>query len=373
MPFSLRPVQDRDAPALNALHASVGWPRRSDAGWRWLLNHTARIEAEAPAGWLLIDETGEPRGYTGNLVQRFWRGDDALYGASGYSIVVQPPARGHSRMLLRAFAEQPGMFARYTFNANPKSSPLFPRHGLNPWPTRTHALKLAWRLDTVTCAAGRLWREVDRRAPQLVDLRHERFLNRRLMDHGPLVLPAGVAVLSDLNDRSQFGDFWNALRSEGRIIAERSPAAIRWRLSDPDRTIEPLVLAFNRGDAITGYAMAMMAKANVIEPPVLEILDLVAFRDEPRAVPALAQALLTNARALGATKVRIQVVNEVLLRQLGPLAASARREGGWGHCHVHFQPGVEGSESWTPTPFDGDYQMCLRPVPLDAAVSERAA
>ena len=346
MPFSLRPVQDRDASALNALHASVG-----DAGWRWLLNHPARIEAEAPAGWLLLDDTGEPRGYTGNLVQRFWRGDDVLFGTSGYSIVVQPPARGHSRMLLRAFAEQPGMF---------------PRYGLTPWPTRTHALKLAWRLDTVTCAAGRLWREVDRRAPDLVDPRRERFLNRRLVDHGPLVLPAGVAVLSDLNDRSRFGDFWNALRGEGRIIADRSPATLRWRLADPDRTIEPLLLAFNRGKAITGYAMAMMAKANIIEPPVLEILDLVALRDEPRAVPALMQALLKNARALGAAKVRIQVVSEVLLRQLGPLAASARQEGGWGHCHVRFEAGVEGVDTWAPTPFDGDYQMCLRPVPVPA-------
>lgn len=372
MPFSLRLVEADDAPALNALHASVGWPRRSDAGWRWLLDHPARIAAGAPAGWLLIDHDGEPRGYTGNFVQKFFRGEEVLWGASGYSIVVQPSARGHSRMLLRAFAEQPGMFARYTFNANPKSSPLFPRYGLKPWPTSTHALKLAWRLDTVTCAAGRLWREIDRRAPRLLDPRQERFLNRRLAGHGPLVLPAGVTVLSDLNDRSRFGDFWNSLRAEGRIIADRSPATLRWRLADPDRTLGPLVLAFNRGKAITGYAMAMMAKANIIEPPVLEILDLVALRDEPRAVPALTQALLANARALGAAKVRIQVVNEVLLRQLGPLAASARREGGWGHCHVRFEADVEGVDAWAPTPFDGDYQMCLRPVPVPAEIRAAA-
>jgi hypothetical protein len=117
--------------------------------------------------------------------------------------------------------------------------------------------------------------------------------------------------------------------------------------------------------------MAMMAKANSIDPPVLEILDLMALRDEPRAIPALMQALLANARSLGAAKVRIQVVNETLLRQLGSLAASARREGGWGHCHVRFEPGIEGFETWAPTPFDGDYQVCLRPVPV--ASEARAA
>ncbi len=373
MPFSVRPVQDQDAPAINALHESVGWPVRSEAGWRWLLNHPARTAAGAAAGWLLVDGDGVPRGHTGNFVQTFWRGQEALFGTSGYSIVVQPSARGHSRMLLRAFAEQPGMFARYTLNANPRSSPLFPRYGLHPWPTATHALKLSWRLDTITCAVGRLWREIDKRAPTLVDPKRERFLNRRLIDGGPLVLPPRVTVLSDFSDRSRFGDFWAALRSEGRILADRSPATLRWRLSDPDRTLEPIVLAFNRGRAVTGYAMAMIAKANVIEPPVLEILDLVALRDEPRAIPALMQAFLANARELGAAKVRIQVVNEVLLRQLGPLAAAARREGGWGHCHVRFDPDIESIGTWAPTPFDGDYQVCLRPIPIAGTQRAMAA
>ncbi len=371
MPFSIRPVQEGDTAHLMALHASVGWPRRSEAGWRWLINHPARLEAGAPAGWLLIDANGTPRGHTGNFVQTFWRGDTILHGTSGYSILVEPAARGRSPMLLKPFAEQPGVFARYTFNANPKSSPLFQRYGLTAWPTTTHALKLAWRLDTLTCGAGRIWREIDSRAPQWVDPDHEWFLNRRLAHPGPLVLPADVRVLCDLADHSSFTAFWTALRGEGRLIADRSPATLRWRLSDPDQTIAPLLLAFHRGTEIRGYAMAMMAKANSIDPPVLEILDLMALRDEPRAIPALMQALLANARSLGAAKVRIQVVNETLLRQLGSLAASARREGGWGHCHVRFEPGIEGFETWAPTPFDGDYQVCLRPVPV--ASEARAA
>ena len=42
----------------------------------------------------------------------------------------------------------------------------------------------------------------------------------------------------------------------------------------------------------------------------------------------------------------------------------ARREGGWGQCHVKFDPEAPGVETWTPTPFDGDYGICLRPVPI---------
>ncbi len=364
MTYSVRSVQERDVQALNDLHRSVGWPARSEAGWRWLSDNPARLEAEAPAGWILQSETGEAAGFTGNFVQRFWRGSDVLYGASGFSIIVAPHARGHSRMLLRAFAEQSTLFARYTLNANPKSSPLFARYKLMSWPLSTHATKLAWRIDPLACAYGRLWREVDRRAPHLVDPSRERFMNARLGSCDSLSLPPGVALLSDFADRSRFSDFWVALKDEGRIVADRSPATLRWRLADPDRTLDPVILAFNRGTTIVGYAMAVMAKVNVIEPPVLEVLDIVALRDEPRAIPALMEALLANARRLGAAKVRIQVVNEDLLRRLGPLAASARREGGWGHCHVRFEPGVEGTQTWAPTPFDGDYGVCLRPIPI---------
>lgn len=364
MSYSVRLVEDRDVQALNALHRSVGWPARSEAGWRWLMSNPARLEARAPAGWVLQSDDGQPAGFTGNFVQRFWHGDAVLYGTSGFSIIVAPHARGHSRMLLRTFAEQPGMFARYTFNANPKSSPLFPRYKMISWPASTHGTKLAWRIDPFACACGRLWREVDRRAPSLIHPSRERLMNPRLGPCDSLNLPPGVALLSDFADRSRFGDFWAALKDEGRIVADRSPATLRWRLADPDRTLDPVILAFSCGKAIVGYAMAVMAKVNVIEPPVLEVLDLVALRDEPRAIPALMEALLANARRLGAAKVRIQVVNEELLRRLGPLAASARREGGWGHCHVRFEAGLDGTATWAPTPFDGDYGVCLRPIPI---------
>lgn len=372
MTFSVRNIAAHDHEALNLLHRSVGWPRRSEAGWRWLHANPARIEAGAPAGWLLEAEDGEPCGMIGNFVQRFRRGDDVLFGATGFSVIATRRGRGGSRPLLDRFAAQSGMFARYIFNANPTSSPLYKRHGMAAWPETTHALKLSWPVDMMTCAGGRLWREIDRRAPSLINPSHERLMNRRLCDPGQLTLPAGVAVLKDLDDRSRYADFWNALKGEGRLIADRSPEVLRWRLSDPDLTLRPILLAFDQGKRIEGVATAMIAKGNAIEPPMLEIIDLVALWDQPRAVPALMEALLKNARSLGAAKVRIQTVNDDLLRRLGPLAQSAKREGGWGHCHVRFEPETEGIDTWAPTPFDGDYGICLRPVPV-SALEARAA
>ena len=162
------------------------------------------------------------------------------------------------------------------------------------------------------------------------------------------------------------------MRGEGRLLADRSPEVIRWRLADPDLTDPPLILAFNRGAGITGYAMAMMAKSNILEPPVLEILDLEALADEVTAIPALMDARKGAARRMGAAKLRIQMVSPRLLERLGDTGRQARREGGWGHCHVRFASGGPDPALWSPTPYDGDYAMCLRPVPARAQATVRA-
>jgi hypothetical protein len=75
---------------------------------------------------------------------------------------------------------------------------------------------------------------------------------------------------------------------------------------------------------------------------------------------------------MGAAKLRIQTVSPRLLERLGDLGRQARREGGWGHCHVRFAPGGPDPALWSPTPYDGDYAMCLRPLPTPVCAKGRA-
>lgn len=362
--MALRELTEADYPAVQALHRSVGWPQRSLAGWRWLAADSARHEIGAPAGWIVDGPDGAPAACLGNLIQRFSLGDRPLYGATAFSIIVAPAARGASRSLLNAFAGQPNVFAAYTLNANARSQPLYARYGMQAWPSATHAVKLSWPIDRPVLAAGRLLRALAEAAPGVVSWLGERLMNDRLGKTARLNLSNGVAVLNDLRDQSRYAEFWQALKAEGRLLADRSPAALRRRLGDPDLTTRPLILAFNRGRDITGYAMAMMAKANIVEAPVLEIVDLEALHDDAGAVPALMQALLDAARTMGAAKVRLQTVSLRSLDRLGVWANSARQEGGWGHCHVRFAPDAPDPALWSPTPYDGDYGVCLRPLPL---------
>ena len=367
--MSLRPFERDDHAAVNALHHAVWWPERSVAGWTWLADNPARLDIGAPSGWVIPGRDGKAAAFMGNLIQRVWKDDRLHHVATGFSVIVPRAARGQSRTLIRAVLDQPHIVAGYTLNANPRSAPLYARHGMSAWPARTSALKLSWIIDPVDCLRGRLLREAVKRAPLLADPYRERFLHsdRALGRVRQARLPSLVSPLTDLSDGSPYGDFWEALKAEGRAVADRSPAILRWRIADPDQTEPPLLLSYMRDGAVTGYALAILAKATPIEPVFLEILDLVALQDEPHAIPALMRALVDQARACGAAKVRLQVVNEELKRRLGVWALGARHEGGWGHGHMRLcaeaGAGAEDLATWSPTPFDGDHGFCQRPAP----------
>ena len=118
--------------------------------------------------------------------------------------------------------------------------------------------------------------------------------------------------------------------------------------------------------------MAVLGKGAAIDPPFLEVLDLVALDDEKEAIPVLVKTLIVNARSMGAAKVRLPMVSPRLIEQLGPLAASARQEGGWGHCHIRFAADAPDPALWSPTAYDADYAVCLREPPVTVAANQKS-
>jgi hypothetical protein len=272
------------------------------------------------------------------------------------------------------------MFAAYTLNANPKAAPLYKLFGLRPFPDETHALKLSWRIDRLACILGRLLRTVHART-RAEDAHRigEKLLNRRLDEARTMRVPDDVRIITDLSDRSSYADYWRTLSAAAPLLADRSPETMRWRMADPDQTRPPILLAHVRDSAVRGVAMAMVAKTSILEPPCLDIMDLTTLPGADDAAPALVQALIDNAKALGAAKVRLPMVSPDLLARLGALAKRAHKEGGWGHCHARIEDETLAAV-WSPTPFDGDFSICSRPAPVlakralrRAAASERRA
>lgn len=113
--------------------------------------------------------------------------------------------------------------------------------------------------------------------------------------------------------------------------------------------------------------MAMMTKYSSIETATLEILDLDGLSGSRDLIPDLVNSLIQLAGPLGAAKLRLQALSERLYNDLGDVGQKARHEGGYGHCHFLMAPDFTGHHSWQPTPFDGDYSICWRPMPIDEA------
>lgn len=367
--LELRPFHLDDAPAINALCDWAWWPQRGDAGWRWLAEGPpgAREGLDSgPAGWV-CERDGQVVAFLGNFVQRFHFGDEVLRGASGHTFLAHPSAKGAGRLLLRALAEQPGRFGIYLFNANAISSGRYRHYGLDPWPSTTHHVKYSWWVDLPGVISERLlWKFSDLRGFEGVRGGGERFISDRLRHGSVTRTRPGVRVLAEGDLDERFDDLWARLQTDGRLLAARDAASLRWRLADPELTRRPVLLAYEAGGRLTGYLLAFFAKQTEIERPSLDIVDLIATRDtEATAIPALVQTLVDNTRDLGAVRVRLQTVSPRLDELLVGMPG-ARRTLTHGHCHARFAEGLGGEaiDAWHATPFDGDYSFCLRPPPL---------
>ena len=369
MTYILRPFRLDDVPAVSALCDWAWWPQRSAAGWAWLADGPpgARESGDAgPAGWV-CELDGQVSAFLGNFVQRFHFGTKVVRGATGHTFLAHPRAKGAGRMVLRALAEQPDRFSIYLFNANAVSSGHYRHYALEAWPVATHAVKYSWWVDLPGVIHERLlWRYNRLRGFDGVRAGGERFISNRLRKGGVSRLQPGVRVLFEQEVDGRFDGLWARLQEDGRLLAARDSATLRWRLADPDLTLRPVILGYEHEGRLAGYLMAYVSKQTEIDQPCLDIVDLIAPAEhEATAIPALVRTLVDNARDLGVARVRLQTVSPVLDTILAGMPG-AQRQMTHGHCHARFAPDVDPTmaAAWQPTPYDGDYAFCLRPPPL---------
>lgn len=369
--MSVREVKSTDYDGINALWESVWWPQRSRAGWQWLEANPALNNVSVPQGWVCENAQGDIRVVLGALVQRFWLGEESFYGLTGHSLVVAPEMRGASRHVISRILEEPGFFSVYTLNANSLSCRLYGRFGFVPHPAPTADIRLSWMLNPFASLAGRMLRHAFDARPQVARRLRDQLISPRLWhETGPCDV-SGVSTLTAFD--AAYERFWQKLRAEGRLIADRSPEIQKWRLADPDRSLSPLLFKYEHNGEIGGYACALFAKENPVEPVVLEIVDLTCLEVCPEAIPALMTALMTEARRRGAAKLRLSMVGPRLLAQLGAFAETARHEGDWTHAHLHISASSPDTSGWEPTPFDGDLFMSLRTPPRPSGQVRSAA
>lgn len=347
---SLRAVEIGDWRALNALHRWAQFPERSEDGWAWI----HRLGNGHP-GWVIEDDHGVC-GHFGNLRQDYAFGPSGLVAATGYSLIVLPRARGGSRPLLEAFRSQPGVFAASVFNGNARSSAVYRREQMTPFPAAWADAKIVWPLAPLTIATERLARAVfrDRRATR------EWFSSHRSGDLA--AADPKLIRLDPWRDADKIDRFWSHLKQEQSLVAHRGARVFQARFSDPDRTSDPLLYGWGQ-DRLSAIALGQVGKMSEREASVLDVIDLAwTGPDGQAAATALLLHLKEVGRQIGASRLRLPMLNSDLVAVAKAVPGSILRRRHT-HAHVSFRDGAEKASLWRPTPLDGDYGFCLRPPP----------
>lgn len=365
MEHTIRTIRMEDAAAVSRLLNWAWFAPRSEAGWRWLCRTPrSRPAREIPVGWVVEDGDGRIGGVVGVFAQDYVVEGEAVVGATGHTLIVEPRMRGAASRLLRRYADIDGVFGVFHLNANARSAPLCERFGFTGWPPDHADVKLVWPTDPLAILAERaLQLASGGRRPGT-----DRFLRDRLFTPDLVRLDPGVEQVFARDIDARFDAFWGALAAEGRLTARRDAAALRWRMADPDRTLDPLLLTWMEDGHIAGYALAQIVKINELTAPDLEIIDLVALKHcAERAMPALVASLVRNAPRLGVARVRLSVVTQEMERRLAGLPGALRiRRHAHGHARLS-EAGLALASRWRLTPYDGDHGFCLRSPPRPEA------
>lgn len=365
MEHSIRTIRMEDAAAVSRLLKWAWFAPRSEAGWRWLCRTPrSRKAREIPVGWVVEDGDGRIGGVVGIFAQDYVVEGDWVVGATGHTLIVEPQLRGAASRLLRRYAQTEGVFGVFHLNANARSAPLYDRFGFTGWPPDHCDIKLVWPTDPLAILAERAVRlTAGSRRPEA-----DRFLRERLFTPELIRLDAGVEQVMAKDIDARFDAFWGALAAEGRLTARRDAASLRWRMADPDRTLDPLLLTWVEDGHVAGYALAQVVKINELTAPDLEIIDLVALKHcADWAMPALVASLVRNAPRLGVARVRLSVVTHEMERQLSGVSGAVRLRR---HAHGHAkltETGLGLASRWRLTPYDGDHGFCLRSPPRPVA------
>lgn len=357
----LREVHHADWKPLNDLHRWAWFPERSQLGWEWV-HHLG----EGYPGWVLEDRDGVC-GYIGNIRQNYTYLGARLIGATGYSLIVLPRAKGGSRLLLQAFRSQPDVFVTSIFNSNALAAPIYEREGFSAFPEEWASAKIIWPLAPMTILSERIARSFYRhRRPS-----RELFNGGKGRSRGQSI--AGVSILDPWTDAAGIDHFNAELHRSGSLVADRSSQAFQDRFSDPDQVEPPMLYGWSEGNRLSAVALGQLGKMSEYEAPVLDIIDL-AWLEPYGAASAtlLLFQMKTEGRRSGASRMRLSLVNqdtaEVALRVPG--AILRRRHV---HGYASFVAGSDEPIPWAPTPFNGDFGFCLRPPPVELSHPGRNA
>jgi hypothetical protein len=305
----LREVLFSDLNAVAGLKKRWGLTPDSLENWErlWRRNPALRnVDFERPMGWVLEVE-GRIVGYLGNISLLYRYGDRELTAVTSHGLVVEPEYRSVSLSVVAAFYRQKSVDLYLTTTAIEAVGKIARKFKSDPLPQADYETMLFWVLQPYPFAQAvmkklQLGPALSRVGSILTSLAvaTDKILRRRW----PRQSSRGL-VLSEINIQEigdEFESLWMAKVNEKpqRLLADRSPATLRWHFDIPGDRGTARVLCCRKNGELAGYAVIRNEPPHQATGLRRSIMaDMLAKNDDPAILGALWVAAYDHAKRSG--------------------------------------------------------------------------
>jgi hypothetical protein len=375
-PAKLREARFSDFQAVADLKQKWGLNAESIENWERLWQRNPALiqsNPERPIGWVL-EANGAVVGYLGNISLAYRYGDTTLTAATAHGLVVDPAYRALGLTLVAAYFRQKSVDLFISTSAIETVGKIALAFKSSPVPQRDYDTVLFWVLRPYGFGSalvkklnlGPVLAQVSSAFIAFV-VAADRLVRRRRprLSSSASSSPFSVSEICLDEIGADFQTLWIAKQKEGcRLLADRSPAALRWHFEIPGDRGSSRVLCCYRNSELLGYAIVRSDTKPENGLRVSLIADLVAKWDDPEVARALWVAAYEVARQSGSHVLEVMGFPSGI-RQVSPVWNPYRRK--YPACPFYYKaadPALHKALSdeaiWYASPFDGDATL-VRP------------
>jgi hypothetical protein len=364
-PARLRQALFSDFEAVRDLKRRFGLIPDSFANWErvWRDNPAFRYSQHAiPMGWVL-EADGKVVGYLGNIASLYHFGGKKLLAVTGHGMVVEPAHRMISLTLNGAFYRQKFVDLYLTTTAVQVVGKISKVFKSSPLPQLDYEV-LFWVLQSQPFAQGviaklQLGPAVARMGGTIAALAlgTDKVLRRRWPRRRKSSLAVKQISVAEIGD--DFQALWEAKVQEAqRLLADRTPATLRWHFHTPDDEGTTAVFCCYSGKELLGYAVVRSDPAQTHGLRRSFVADMIAKNDDPGTLNELCVAAYEHAKHVGSHVLEILGFPpdiRAVCSQSDPYLRS------YPSCPFYYRaadPSLHNTladpELWYASPFDGD-------------------
>lgn len=306
IPAKQREVRFSDFESVARLKERGGLPKDNQANWcrLWQQNPaTSAAKSQLSMGWVLETAQGIV-GYQGSIPVLYQFGGRTLVAAVATSLVIEPAYRARSIGLMASFYRQRGVELLLMTFAIPSVTELAKALHAKALPQGDFDKRLFWVLDVHQFTKALAAKFGLRRGTVTVGtLLGSSVLRADTFRRGPRVRLASKFVITEFEVKDigdEFQALWQRKLTETpRLMADRSPASLKWHFAIPGSPSTAAVLCCHRFERLVGYAIVQHTIDRETGMRRSMLADILVEQDDSSVTEALLEAAYSNAIVSG--------------------------------------------------------------------------